>query len=401
MKQLSKTIVTTVLIAPIRVYQYVISPLTPAACRHLPTCSEYAATALKMHGALAGGKLAANRILRCNPWGTSGFDPVPKFLIKKIDLNKRFNMKKMIKSCDLLKRGVTTLLILMAVFLLGGINSCASGSEENSGKIKVLVSILPHKYFVEKIAGDYVEVMVLIPPGANHHVYDPSPRQMQEISQAEIYFYNGHLSFEHNLLPSFRTNYPNMVLVQITTGIPLLAGDECNHEDHEHHHHDHDGVDPHTWMSARNAAIKAKNIYKVLNELFPEYQEEFTQNFAQLEAELQQLDERIAEILSGLSNRQFLIFHPALGYFAEDYDLVQISIEHDGKEPTPAQLKSVIDQTKTTDIRVVFIQKEFDAANAQIIARELNSKVVQIDPLSEDWHNNMLEIASLIKTSNE
>lgn len=400
MKQIVKQIVTTILIVPIRIYQYVISPLTPAACRHIPTCSQYAAEALSRHGAISGGKLAVNRILRCNPWGTSGFDPVPKFLVKKIDLNKKFNVKQKFKKSDRLKESSATLAIFIMGFLFFALSGCTMKQSDSNGKIKVLVSILPHKYFVEQIAGDKVEVLVLIPPGANHHVYDPTPRQMKDISHAEIYFYNGHLTFEHMLLPSIKANYPNMKLVQITTGIPLIGGQECNHEGHDHDH-DHDGVDPHTWLSAKNGMIKAANIMNALIEIFPEHKDEFTQNYNLLIEKLYQLDLEIAEMLSKLDTRRFLIFHPALGYFALDYDLEQIAIEHDGKEPAPSQLRTTIDQAREADIKLIFIQKEFDAANAQIVADELNCKVVQIDPLSENWYDNMLEIATLIKSSNK
>lgn len=394
-----KKLATTILILPIRVYQYVISPLTPASCRHVPTCSEYTVMALKQHGAIKGGKMAVNRILRCNPWGTSGFDPVPKFIIKKIDLKKYFTMKKKINTCDRLKR-IPTTLAMLAAFLLLSFAGCTFSDQEDDGKIKVLVSILPHKYFVEQLAGDLANIEVLIPPGANHHAYDPTPRQMKAISKTDIFFYNGNLTFEHLLLPSIKANYPTIKLVKITEGIDLIAGHECNPED-TGHSHDHEGVDPHTWMSAKNSVIASANIMNALIETFPEHKDEFIRNYDKLKATLYQLDEEIAEMLSNLPNRQFLIFHPTLGYFARDYNLEQISIEHEGKEPTPSQLKSTIDRARKGEVKIVFIQKEFDAANAQIVAKELNCKIVQIDPLSEKWFDNMLEIASLIKASGE
>ncbi|MBE0636897.1 MAG: membrane protein insertion efficiency factor YidD [Bacteroidales bacterium] len=399
-KKLTKNIVSLILIAPIRIYQYGISPLTSASCRHVPTCSEYAAEALKLHGAVKGGKLAVNRILRCNPWGTSGFDPVPRFLIKIIDLNKYQGMNKKTQKSDRLKKAATMLTILLSAFTLISIPGCTNATKDDSGKIKVLVSILPHKYFVEQIAGDLADIQILIPPGSNHHIYDPTPRQMKTISKSDVYFYNGNLTFEHLLLPSIKANYPGIKLVKITEGIELIAGHECDPEDTEHSH-DHEGVDPHTWLSARNGVIKAANILNALIEAAPEHKEEFIRNYDQLKANLHVLDEEIAELLSNLPNREFLIFHPTLGYFARDYQLEQISIEYEGKEPTPSQLKSSIDQARKGGVKIIFIQKEFDATNAQIVAKELNCRVVQIDPLSENWYENMLEIASLINASNK
>lgn len=397
MKPDIKKIPELLLILPIRVYQYVISPLTPASCRHVPTCSEYSAEALKQHGAVKGGRLAVNRILRCHPWGTSGFDPVPKFIIKKINMKRDFQTKQKPTSGNRLKRAGAAMAAFLVFLMLFG-TGC-SGDQTDNGKIKVLVSILPQKYFVEQIAGDLVEVLVLIPPGTSPHSYDPTPRQMKNINKVDVYFYNGYLSFEQQLLGSLRNQNPALKTVMLTAGVDLLAGHECNHDDHDHDHHHHDGIDPHTWLSPRNAKIKGLNILKALMVQYPEHTDAFMENYGIFEERILNLDDQINTILADMPSRAFMIYHPVLGYFAQDYNLEQISIEHEGKEPTPSQLKNSIDIARHSGVQVVFIQQEFDAQNATLVAREIGGKVIEIDPLAEQWYDNMLSIARIIQAS--
>jgi zinc transport system substrate-binding protein len=133
---------------------------------------------------------------------------------------------------------------------------------------------------------------------------------------------------------------------------------------------------------------------------YPEHTDTFMENYGTFEARLNTLDDEISEQLAGLDQRAFMIFHPVLGYFAQDYQLEQISIEYEGKEPTPAQLKRSIDDARKAGVRVIFIQQEFDAQNARLVAAEIGGEVVEIDPLAEQWYDNMRSIALEIKTSN-
>jgi zinc transport system substrate-binding protein len=399
MKSQASKIFSSILIIPIRFYQGAISPFTPAACRHVPTCSEYSIEAIKKYGPLKGGWLALKRIGRCNPWGTSGFDPVPKFIIKKLDMKKFTENKEKLMKTDLLKHHNFAVLMAMMFVLFTSCNQSAPNQKpEDSGKINVLVSILPQKYFVEQIGGEKVIVSVLIPPGSNPHVYDPTPRQMEEISHAEIYLMNGYLSFEHAWTSSLKDTYPQLKIYNQSQGIALLGheGEAC---DHAGHHTDESGIDPHTWLSLKNALVMAENTLNFLSENAPENSAVFNANYQIFILKLKQLDQKIDSILTDLPNRKFMIFHPSLSYFANDYNLTQISIEFEGKEPAPAQLKESVAAAKESGIKVIFIQKEFDAENAKIIASEIQGRVVQIDPLSGDWENTLIRIAIEIKDS--
>jgi zinc transport system substrate-binding protein len=386
-----------ILIAPIRFYQYAISPLTPAACRHVPSCSEYSVQAIKMHGPGLGGWIALKRIGRCNPWGTSGFDPVPKFLIKKIDMKKFSLSSNKLPKCDLLKQ---MLVLLVAIFGLLLVNSCNRNEKKapaNNDKIKILVSISPQKYFVDKVGGDKVEVDVLIPSGANPHLYDPTPGQLIGIAGTDIYFYNGHLDFEKSWLDNIAQSNKELIPVKLSEGVSFFSS-QCS--DHEHETHDH-GVDPHIWLSTKNAAIIATNIYNNLVKNYPEDRLYFEENYTQLLNEIESLEKEIKTKLDNLENRKFMIFHPTLSYYAEEFGLEQISIEFEGKEPTPMHLKNSIDLAKESGINFIFIQKGFDEENAGIIARELGSTLVEIDPLSEDWPGTLLFITNRIANSSK
>jgi len=399
MKSLAAKIFSGILIIPIRFYQAAISPFTPAACRHVPTCSEYSIEAVKKFGPIKGGWLGLKRIGRCNPWGTSGFDPVPGFIIKKLDMKKFTPNNEKILKTDLLKHHKFTALIALMLVLL---TSCYQNSPKqksgDTGKINVLVSILPQKYFVEQIGGEKVNISVLIPPGSNPHVYDPTPRQMEEISHAEVYFMIGYLSFENAWKSSLEDNYPQLKIFNQSLGIKLLGheGEAC---DHAEHHTEEAGIDPHTWLSPKNAFVLAENTLKFLSENSPENAEFFKANYQLFILNLHKLDHQIDSILTDLPSRKFMIFHPSLSYFANDYNLIQLSIEFEGKEPAPAQLKASIATAKESGIKVIFVQKEFDAENAKIIASEIQGKVVQIDPLSDDWERVLLQIAREIKDS--
>lgn len=388
-----KKLLSILLIIPVRFYQLVISPLKPPSCRHVPTCSEYTITALKMHGPFRGLILSINRITRCHPWGTAGYDPVPRFIIKKIHIPK--NMKSSIRpdTCNRLKFHLKKAVFILSSALM--MLSCGSSRQNESGKPTVLVSLMPYRYFVEQIAGDLFDIEVLIRPGINHHDYDPSPRQIRNASRAAIFFYNGFLSFEENLLKTFQKTSPEMIPVNLSEGIELISGHIC---DDPTHRHKNVGVDPHTWLSLRNGVVIASNIMNALIKLSPEHQEQFEKNFAILKEKIYRLDEEFSSEFSKSPIRHFVIYHPALGYFARDYQLVQIAIEQDGKEPTPNQLKTCIETARRSGASLVLVQKEFDSENATILAKEIGGKVVTIDPLAFNWLENMENIGRLLLT---
>ncbi|MBD9178496.1 MAG: ABC transporter substrate-binding protein [Odoribacter splanchnicus] len=287
-------------------------------------------------------------------------------------------------------------LYIIAFFsiLLLSLHSCRNKHTETR---TVSVSILPQKYFIEKIAGDYVKVNVMVPPGMSPATCDLSTEQLKKLYDSDLCFTVGYLPFELTHLYPVLTSRSDIRLINHSEGIDLIDG-SCGHL-HAHAAEDrsggHEGVDPHIWLSPRYARDMASTVLKVLSEQYPEQQEQFARNYQGLLAEIDAVATQADSVLSGKQHKSFLIYHPALTYFAKDYGMEQISIEDEGKEPNPAHLKKIIDSAKEKDIRIIFIQSQFDVNNAKSIAKEIGATVIPIDPLNENWTaemNRLIEI---------
>lgn len=272
--------------------------------------------------------------------------------------------------------------LLIFITIIGVLTACKSGNKQERN---VSVSILPQKYFIERIAGDFVNVNVMIPPGMNPTTCDFSTEQLKKLYDSDICFTIGYLPFETTHLYPVLENKKDIQLVNHSDNIKLLEG-TCGHVHENEHAH---GVDPHIWLSPHYAKEMSKTILSVLSEKYPEQKAVFEANYEKLAADIDSLDVKARNILAGKRNKSFLIYHPALTYFVNDYGMEQISIENEGKEPNPAHLKSIIDQTKEKDIHIIFIQNQFDVNNAQSIAKETGGTIIPIDPLAEDWLTEM------------
>jgi len=277
--------------------------------------------------------------------------------------------------------------------------SCAQQQQTRSEKPIVSVSILPQKYFIEQLAGDRVDVNVLIPPGASPATYEPSVSQLSHLDQSAMYMTIGYLGFELSWMDKIRSVNPTMEIISMSDGIQLIGGDEHgdNHVDHHSHGHQHEGVDPHIWMSARNAREMALNTANALCRLLPDDSLQIAVKLSALISELDTLDHYIGEILSGEEGRSFMIYHPALSYFARDYQLKQLSLEWEGKTPSPSHMKELTDLGREQGITTIFIQLEFNKQNAEILSKEIGAVIVSINPLDYNWHGQMIQIATKLK----
>jgi zinc transport system substrate-binding protein len=280
------------------------------------------------------------------------------------------------------------LIIIVGIFT-GLLGSCRPANNHPNRTI-ISVSILPQKYFVERIAGEQVEVNVLIPPGASPATYEPSLAQLSMLDQSSLYMRIGYVGFELSWMDKISSVNPDMKIIDLSRGIDLIQ--EAGPEE-DHHGHSHGGTDPHIWMSARNAKIISTNIFNELVLLFPEEKEAMEQRFLEFNRELDSLHRSISLRLKEVKERSFLIYHPALTYFARDYNLHQYPIELEGKTPSPAHLKVLTDLSKEKAIQTIFIQSQFDQRNAEILAGEIGAKIIQFNPLDEAWNKQMLYIA--------
>ncbi len=282
----------------------------------------------------------------------------------------------------------------MALFLF--LCSCQSDGVKND-RLVISVSILPQQYFIERIAGDLVEVNVMIPRGASPATYEPTVSQLTSLDQSAVYMKMGYLGFELSWMEKIEAVNPDMKIVDLSRGIETIV--EVEEEGEHQDDHSHVGIDPHIWMSALNARTIARNVYNELVRQLPDDQKILDARLAEFESELDSLHATISNLLAGYSGRSFMIYHPALSYFARDYNLIQHPLEAGGKSPSPSHMKEMTDLGIRYNISTIFIQMQFDQRNARVLANEIGAKIVQIDPLDPDWYNQMLFIAKQLSSS--
>jgi len=295
---------------------------------------------------------------------------------------------------------LTIILLLTGLIVTG----CKPVTTRQETRPVVTVSILPFRYFVEQLAGDRFEVNVLVPPGSSHHAYDPSPRQLQDLEKSGVFFIDGYLGFEQFWVPKVRKSHPGLRIVNLSEGIDLITIEGAEGESgrgENPHAHEHAGPDPHFWLSFREARTMAASIAKGLTEAYPAEGILIRDNLDRLLTRFDSLDRATDLSLSGHRNRSFIVFHPALNYYARDYGLVQYAMEQGGKEPTAAHFRFLTDQAKRDSIRVILIQREYDQENVQALARETGAGIRVIDPMSEEWEKEMTRIAAVLKEEGE
>lgn len=281
--------------------------------------------------------------------------------------------------------------IYILLFLLA-----ACQPKKNDERQVVSVSILPQKYFVDQLAGNLLQVNVLVPPGSSPHNYEILPSQMRDLAQSKAWLQIGLLTFEDALKQKLADINKEVAMVNCSEGINPIAGSECEEEGHDHEHAHHEAFDPHIWLAPAEARIMAQNTLEALKEGFPQHSQVFDANYSKLIGKIDSVSTQIDQKLSTLQNRHILIFHPALAYYARQYNMTQVALEMDGKEPSPRHMKEIVDLAHQENIKVIFIQKEFDPAFARQLSREIGGEAVVIDPLDYDWEKQLLDITRKI-----
>lgn len=277
-----------------------------------------------------------------------------------------------------------------------------------ASKPEISVSIAPQKYFLEKITKDKFDINVMVKAGSSPHTYEPKTSQMKSLSNSKIYFYTG-IEFEKAWLDKFKKSAPNTLFIDSSASIERIAMEEHSHEEegpeghkhekHNDHEDEHDGLDPHVWLDPVLVKVQAKNIYEAVVSIDLENKEFYTKNYEEFLKELDSLDAQIKEILKPYEHKAFMVFHPSWGYFAKRYDLEQISIEIQGKEPKPNELIELVKDAKEHNIKIVFVSPQFSQKSAKTIAQNIGGKVVAIDSLSENWSKDLLKTANEIANS--
>ena len=299
----------------------------------------------------------------------------------------------------MLKGGI--ILSVAAAAVLAGCSAEPPSSAPAAGKIQVFVSILPQVYFVERIGGAYVAATALVGPGQSPHTFEPTPNQMAKLSQARLLLTIG-WPFEKQLVDKVKGANPDLRIVDTRQGIALRRMTPSEAEADE----DRDAAaapgalgepDPHFWLNPRLAKTMAGTIATALAEADPPHAAEFAKNLAALEADLDRLDAALAKTLAPLKGKDFFVYHPAFGYFADAYGLRQVPVEIEGKEPTARELAAIVARAKAEGIKVIFVQPQFSAKSAEAIARTIGGAVVPMDDLARDYIANLNDMTEKIR----
>ncbi|WP_416995079.1 metal ABC transporter solute-binding protein, Zn/Mn family [Alistipes dispar] len=277
---------------------------------------------------------------------------------------------------------------IFSLLIAGFLSAC---SPQPASQEKTLyVSILPIRSLVKEIVGEDFRIEVLVPPGASPETFEPTPRQFIGLNEAQLVFNVGLLEFETALLDKIEDRTK---IVDLSRGIVRIEG-SCAHAGRNGSDHAH-GVDPHVWTSPRALQRMAENAYEAIHARWPD-SAKYTANHARLQEELRQLDLRTAEKIARSGIRYFIIYHPALTYYARDYGLRQEAVEADGKEPSAKRLTALIRQARKDGIGRILYQNQFPVSVVETIARDIGAECAEIDPLREDAIANIDSITDLI-----
>lgn len=275
----------------------------------------------------------------------------------------------------------------------------SEGSSDSNNTIRIYVGIAPQAYFVERIAGNntFIEVSVLLGPGQSPATYNPTPKDIARLSEADVYFLTG-LPFERKLIEKMSGMIRDFNVVDTREGIALRQMEEYYHGPDPHGHHGQKGArDPHIWLDPQLVKTISRNICDGLGQLNPVHAGEYEGNLKQFEVDLDKVDSTITEMLAPNNGSSFYVFHPTFGYFADRYGLRQVAVETAGKEPGARELVEIIEKAKKDKIGAIIVQPEFSSKSAEAIAHAIGGRVVMVNPLAYDYLNNFVSMAGSIR----
>lgn len=270
--------------------------------------------------------------------------------------------------------------VLMIVGFIPAAGCTGDVAVEDSGKPVIAVTIVPEQTFVEAVAGDLAEVIVMVPPGFSPANYEPTPAEREKLSEASLYFSIGVPTEQANILPLLE----DIPVVSLQDEVAAVYADRTFESGER---------DPHIWLSPKRVKVMVDVIARELGELDPDNKEQYQDNADAYMAELDAVDAQIKDALADVQNKKFVVYHPAFGYLADDYGLTMFALEEEGKEATPQHLQEMIDLAKNEDIRVIFYQEEIDSSQSEAYAEEIGGQALQLSPLAADYIDNLKRMA--------
>lgn len=283
---------------------------------------------------------------------------------------------------------------VIGILLLSAAAFTPAKAENSKNRLNVFVSIVPQKYFVRQIAGDLVNINVMVPPGSHPAVYEPAPRQMASLSDCDIYFAIG-VPFEKAWMERIRSANPDMHIVYTDALIKKLPVGNSGHKGNRRF-----TPDPHIWLSPPLVMLQARQILTALTGSDPQNEDFYESLYTKFISETVEIDQKLRDIFPPSEKKpEFLVFHPSWGYFADAYGLKQIAVETGGGTPKLSDIKQLITHARKKEIRVVLVQPQISERTAGMIAREINGETVTADPLAENWHDNLIKVAGQIRSA--
>ncbi len=299
-------------------------------------------------------------------------------------------------------RSSAILLLLLSPFLLyaGG---AKESPEVGDSRLEIVVSILPQTYLVKSIAGERVSVEVMVPPGKSPSTYEPTPKQVLRLGEADGFITIG-VAFEQSFMPVIEKNLPDLYIIEGDKHIEKRSIEEHHHDDEDHDEEgseesDHsEDLDPHIWLDPLLMKVQARTITDALILLDSQGSEVYEAGYENTIRELDTLHVKIVDATESFTGSTLFTYHPAFGYFTDRYGLEQVAIETGGKEPTPAQLEKVIELAYRDEVKIILVQPEFPIDSAEVVAKAIDGVVIPVSPLRPDYIESMTELAEAITT---
>lgn len=303
-----------------------------------------------------------------------------------------------------------SLLLLSALFIFSCGNKSENKNEKTSSETKttetrekIVTSIPPLKWLVQKIAGNEFEVISIVQPNMNHELFEPKPSDLKVLENSKVFFTYNMLGFEETISDSISNKNKIVNVLENVDKNLFIKGDHDHEHEHghnsqeEHEPHEHVGIDPHVWFSLDMMPKVAENIKNELSKLYPDKKETFEKNYNAFITELNQVKAELSQKMASKTKKSFMIYHPALNYFLKNYAIEEISIEQEGKEPSAQQIKEIIDEAKKHNVTTILVQPQFPRQSAEAISREIpNSKVAEFNVDKENVFENLRQFVNYL-----
>lgn len=275
----------------------------------------------------------------------------------------------------------------IATFIICALLIVGCTTKSDSDKKTIFVTITPMQSIIEEItAGDF-DIEVIVPKGASPETFEPTPKQVTSFSDAELIFSTGIIDFEQSLVERIDDDAE---VVNLSNGIELIAG-SCSHGNHKHKH----GVDPHIWTSPRALRTMVTNAHKAIMAHYPD-SVKYTEATGRLLERIDALDTYCATRIKAEGVEAMMIYHPAYTYYARDYGIEQIAIEHDGKEPSLRQTTALIEKAKEHGVKAILRQPQYSEDKVRAIANDAGAEIITTDPLAEDILGEIERVTEII-----